>query len=708
MKQNIISDVLFFTGGNRMTDRKTKLKGPTAARNCGYLLPAILGMLLVSLFCIAGKVYADDTVTVYYKTKMEGLTFGSIVSNGKISGQTGSGKGIEMMNACIRVNGKAAVSRLGIVYRIKYAGGDWCTVKGNGNDCGVRNGGKKAEAFRICLTGSDKSLYDVWYCVHNPFYGWLNWTRNGYTAGTVDMNGYADAIRIVVKRKGSGKPAAPGSEKKACIQCPQLFLSGYIEDSGWQTAQLYPGFAGSNGQAKRIEALKSYVGYLNIDGKVSLSVSYSVHMQNYGWLSAASDNAICGKPNAGKRIEALRMNISGADTAYYDIWYCVHVQNLGWMGWTRNGESAGTANGCYRAEAICALILPKGQTPKNLGSRTEAFIGSFPTKVTIEHSTMTLTTGSKFPLTAKAGYGARTLGVTWKSDRTSVAEVDSNGKITAKSAGTAKITATSSDGKANAVCTVTVRTWSPPSGTTGVTGTKTGIVGHMGLPASAPQNTEKSYLAAVKKGLMGIECDVQWTSDHRLICYHDTYLDSATNGTGRVCDLPWSYVSTVSYDKSDYRPDPAAERNPGTAICTFDTYLDICKKYNMLGVIDIKWISNGPYDLTRAVVQAVAAKGMLGQVVFQSEGPNTLRTIRNASSKARIWVLTENGIADTVIFLANSVDAEVINTNSLDAATINLVHDNRLKTCYYTANTSSRRNDLISKGCNYIMVDTIS
>ena len=665
-------------------------------------------MVAASVTFFRRDTHADDTISVYYKTKMNGLNFDAIKSDGGVSGRAGSGRGIEMLNACIRVNGKAAASRLGIVYRIKYAGGDWCTVKGNGADCGIRNGGRKAEAFRICLTGTNKNLYDVWYCVHNTSYGWLNWTRNGYTAGTVDMNGCADALRILIRRKGAGAPSAPGSQKKACIQCPVLSLSGYVEGTGWQEAKVYPAYAGTSGLSKRIEALKASYSTGKAEGQVSLSVSYRVHMQNYGWLPAVSSGAVCGKPQAGKRIEALQMSLGGNDASLYDIWYCVHVQNLGWMAWAKNGASAGTANGCYRAEAICAMILPKGKSPKNLGTRTQAYISSFPTKLTIEHSSMTLTTGSSFPITAKAGYGARTLSIVWKSDRTSVAAVDTNGVITAKSAGTAKITATSSDGKAAGVCTVTVRTYSPPSGTTGVSGSRTGIVGHMGLPTVAPQNSEKSYLAAAKKGLMGIECDVQWTSDHKLICYHDTYLDSATTGTGRVCDLPWSYVSTVSYSKNDYQTDPAAVKNPGTKICTFDTYLDICKKYNMLGVIDIKWIKTKPYDLVRAVVKAVSEKGMLSQVVFQSEGPNSLRTIRETSSKARIWVLTENGIADSIIFLANSVDAEAINTNSLDAATISLVHDNRLKTCYYTANTSSKRNDLISKGCNYIMVDTYS
>lgn len=51
--------------------------------------------------------------------------------------------------------------------------------------------------------------------------------------------------------------------------------------------------------------------------------------------------------------------------------------------------------------------------------------------------------------------GDKTL--TWSSSKTSVAVVNKNGKVTGISAGTAKITAKSSDGTVNAVCTVTVK-----------------------------------------------------------------------------------------------------------------------------------------------------------------------------------------------------------------------------------------------------------
>ncbi|WP_333474033.1 Ig-like domain-containing protein [Weissella koreensis] len=46
----------------------------------------------------------------------------------------------------------------------------------------------------------------------------------------------------------------------------------------------------------------------------------------------------------------------------------------------------------------------------------------------------------------------------WASDKTSIATVDKNGKVTAVVAGTAKITFTTDDGSIIATCTVTITT----------------------------------------------------------------------------------------------------------------------------------------------------------------------------------------------------------------------------------------------------------
>ena len=94
------------------------------------------------------------------------------------------------------------------------------------------------------------------------------------------------------------------------------------------------------------------------------------------------------------------------------------------------------------------------------------------TSVTLDQTALTLNVNEKAKLneTVKPD-DATTKTVTWKSDKPEIAEVDNNGNVTAKAAGTATITATADGGK-TAECKVTVN--APQTvPVTGVTLTKT-------------------------------------------------------------------------------------------------------------------------------------------------------------------------------------------------------------------------------------------
>ena len=55
-------------------------------------------------------------------------------------------------------------------------------------------------------------------------------------------------------------------------------------------------------------------------------------------------------------------------------------------------------------------------------------------------------------------------------------------------------------------------------------------IGHRGAPTLAPENTLASARAAVKAGVDGIEFDVWYTADRKMIVIHDGDLRRTTNG----------------------------------------------------------------------------------------------------------------------------------------------------------------------------------
>ena len=80
-----------------------------------------------------------------------------------------------------------------------------------------------------------------------------------------------------------------------------------------------------------------------------------------------------------------------------------------------------------------------------------------PTSVTLDQNTLSLTVGGTAKLTATvAPENAADKTVSWSCDNLSIAEVSADGAVTAKAAGTATITVTTTDGRLTATCTVTV------------------------------------------------------------------------------------------------------------------------------------------------------------------------------------------------------------------------------------------------------------
>ena len=95
-----------------------------------------------------------------------------------------------------------------------------------------------------------------------------------------------------------------------------------------------------------------------------------------------------------------------------------------------------------------------------------------PTSISLNKTSLTLDVGKSYTLTKTVSPSNAVTPYTWSSSNTSVATVDSNGKVTAKKAGTATITVKTSNGK-TANCKVTVNLPTPQI--TSLTNTSGGI-----------------------------------------------------------------------------------------------------------------------------------------------------------------------------------------------------------------------------------------
>lgn len=96
--------------------------------------------------------------------------------------------------------------------------------------------------------------------------------------------------------------------------------------------------------------------------------------------------------------------------------------------------------------------------------------------------------------------------------------------------------------------------------------------GFFGKDQRPPENSLPAFTAAAKNGY-GIELDVQFTADRRLVVFHDDTLDRMTPAKGFVHDMPWAEFSAQPLAGSDEHPAlfadmlrTVAEANPDTPL----------------------------------------------------------------------------------------------------------------------------------------------
>ncbi len=224
---------------------------------------------------------------------------------------------------------------------------------------------RRLEAIRIMLTGDLAEKYDVYYRVHAQTYGWLDWAKNGETAGTEGLAKRLEAIEVKLVLKGE---EAPGETATPYIGLNSVSYEAHVQSYGWMTAVSDGSTAGTEGEAKRLEGIR--ISLDNVEGLKG--VTYRAHVQSYGWRKWVSDGALAGTTGEGKRLEAIEIKLTGEMEQRYDIYYRAHVQSYGWLGWAKNGESAGTEGLSKRLEAIQIVLVEKGaQAP---GSTSQSFI----------------------------------------------------------------------------------------------------------------------------------------------------------------------------------------------------------------------------------------------------------------------------------------------------------------------------------------------
>jgi uncharacterized protein YjdB len=226
--------------------------------------------------------------------------------------------------------------------------------------------------------------------VHAQSYGWLGWAKNGAPAGTAGLSKRLEGIQIIVVKKSENIDKNYGGIVSSQVLPyisngnSQTSISGadsvhvayqtHVQSYGWQNWKYDGTLAGTTGESKRLEGINIKLTNKDYSG----GICYTAHIQGYGWQDDVNvsslwkrDGEMSGTSGQSRRLEAIRIKLTGEMAEHYDVYYRVHAQSYGWLGWAKNGEPAGTAGYSKRLEGIEIVLVQKGGNPP--GSTLDSF-----------------------------------------------------------------------------------------------------------------------------------------------------------------------------------------------------------------------------------------------------------------------------------------------------------------------------------------------
>lgn len=276
-----------------------------------------------------------------------------------------TGKSLRM--EAIKLNRPALDVSGNIEYQAHVQKKGWMSVRKNGQLAGTSGKGLRIEALRVRLTGELADRYDVWYRVHVSKVGWLSWATNWEQAGTQGLSMRVESIQVALVPKGEGAPAADNQKSSARFMKPASLSYDAYQSGAWDGWVGSGKTSGTTGTKAGIRGVRATISSQFADG----SITYSAHVSGTGWVDWTGDGQTSG--NLSKNVEAVKFELEGELSKFFNVYYRAYVPGAGWLGWAKNGQAAGSTGAGKAITAYQIKLLSKSASAP--GSTSNHVVG---------------------------------------------------------------------------------------------------------------------------------------------------------------------------------------------------------------------------------------------------------------------------------------------------------------------------------------------
>ena len=222
------------------------------------------------------------------------------------------------------------------------------------------------------------------------------------------------------------------------------------------------------------------------------------------------------------------------------------------------------------------------------------------------------------------------------------------------------------------------------------------LIAHRGLSGKYYENTLPAFLHACKKDFYGIETDIQFTIDNKIICFHDKTTKRLMGDKLKISDLKYKDLLIKDFKQKKSLTEKAN-------VCPFSKYLKICKKYKKHCIIELKYkITNEQVD---KLLKKIRFHRYLKNCIFISFNKEILLHLRNKYPALELQLLINNPIRRYFGFCKDFNIGVSVYERILSKDLVDKLKTQSIKIAVWTVNSRSNAQKYVDWGVDYITSD---
>lgn len=225
------------------------------------------------------------------------------------------------------------------------------------------------------------------------------------------------------------------------------------------------------------------------------------------------------------------------------------------------------------------------------------------------------------------------------------------------------------------------------------------LIGHGGLGPNGdhPMNSREAVLAALDKGLDGVELDVQLTADTVLVAFHDLELGGEGNCTGPVNTRTWEVLRSCTRVQPIARLDEvlveAIRSHPGAEF-TFDVKLNTKADWNT-------YLN----QFARAIAALNAYPGLNGKIIVECKVMEFLVLLKQLDAGIPVFLYCDDASTGIAEATKKGLDGITIDVDRLNTEQAQAVKASGLQLTVFDVAGNRSKHRAVELGADRIQVD---